>query len=94
MTTFADRLCVRPGKELQLADRDPRGTPSFDGDKEAGRARLRQLNAQLEKLQEALYAQGKRRLLVVLQALAAGGKDGTIRSVFDGVNPQGVKVAC
>lgn len=94
MTTIAERLLVPPGKTLQLADRDPRGTPGFDGDKEAGRARQRQLNARLEELQEALYAQGKHRLLVVLQALDAGGKDGTIRSVFDGVNPQGVKVAC
>lgn len=94
MTTLAERLIVPPGKTLRLADRDPRGTPGFDGDKEAGKARQLALNARLEELQERLYAQGTRRLLVVLQALDAGGKDGTIRSVFDGVNPQGVKVAC
>ena len=94
MTTLAERLFVPPGKTMRLADRDPRGTPGFDDDKEAGKARLLALNARLEELQERLYAQGTRRLLVVLQALDAGGKDGTIRSVFDGVNPQGVKVAC
>ncbi len=84
---------VVPGRRLDLAAHDPHGTPAFDGDKEAGRARTAALNARLEELQEALYAEGKQRLLIVLQALDAGGKDGTIRSVFDGVNPQGVKVA-
>lgn len=85
---------IEAGAALRLADHDPRGTPAFDGDKQAGRQRLVELNARLEELQEALYAEGKQRLLVVLQALDAGGKDGTIRSVFDGVNPQGVKVKC
>lgn len=94
MTTAAQRFLVPYGKKLDLRERDPRGTPGFDGDKDAGRARLLQLNARLEELQEMLYAQGQHRLLVVLQAMDAGGKDGTIRSVFDGVNPQGVKVAC
>jgi PPK2 family polyphosphate:nucleotide phosphotransferase len=84
---------VQPGKRLRLADISPQKTKGFDGDKEQGRARVQQLNDRLEELQEQLYAQGKHRLLVVLQAMDAGGKDGTIRSVFDGVNPQGVKVA-
>ena len=48
---------------------------------------------QLESLQEVLYAEGKHKVLVVLQAMDTGGKDGTIRHVFDGTNPQGVKVA-
>ncbi len=51
------------------------------------------LNDRLEELQELLWAQGSERVLVVLQAMDAGGKDGTIRHVFDGVNPSGVKVA-
>jgi len=50
------------------------------------------LNKQLEVLQEHLYAKGKERLLVVLQATDTGGKDGTIRAVFDRTNPQGVHV--
>ena len=48
---------------------------------------------QLESLQEVLYAEGKHKVLVVLQAMDTGGKDGTIRHVFGGTNPQGVKVA-
>lgn len=48
---------------------------------------------ELRELQYRLYAEDKRKVLIVLQALDAGGKDGTIRNVFQGVNPQGVKVA-
>jgi PPK2 family polyphosphate:nucleotide phosphotransferase len=94
MTSTATQFFVRPDRPLRLRDHDPRGTPGFAGDKEAGRARIAALNARLEELQEALYAQGRHRLLVVLQAMDAGGKDGTIRNVFDGVNPQGVRVTC
>lgn len=94
MGSVCDRFCIQPGKKLRLADHDPRSTKGFDGDKEEGRARLHQLNERLGDLQEALYAEGKQGLLVVLQAMDAGGKDGTIRSVFEGVNPQGVKVTC
>ena len=51
------------------------------------------LNGRLEELQELLYAENKHKVLIVLQAMDTGGKDGTIRHVFEGVNPQGVKVA-
>ena len=94
MTSFRERFAVPAGKSLNLREHDPRATNGFDRDKDEGKSRKMALNARLEDLQEALYAQGKHRLLVVLQAMDAGGKDGTIRSVFDGVNPQGVKVAC
>jgi PPK2 family polyphosphate:nucleotide phosphotransferase len=93
MASFSERFAVPPGSKVDLAAIDPHGTGGFDGDKEAGKARLAKLNARLEELQEALYAEGRQRLLVVLQAMDAGGKDGTIRNVFDGVNPQGVRVA-
>jgi PPK2 family polyphosphate:nucleotide phosphotransferase len=84
---------VKPGAAVDLAGIDPRSTGSFAGGKAEGRAAHDALNARLEELQERLYAQGKHRLLVVIQATDTGGKDGTIRNVFDGVNPQGVKVA-
>jgi PPK2 family polyphosphate:nucleotide phosphotransferase len=54
---------------------------------------LKELNDRLEELQELLYAEAKHKILIVLQAMDSGGKDGTIRHVFDGTNPQGVKVA-
>ena len=94
MSSFRDRFRVPADEGLDLARHDPRATPGFDGGKAEGRQRVAELNARIEELQERLYAEGRQRLLVVLQAMDAGGKDGTIRSVFDGVNPQGVKVAC
>ena len=54
---------------------------------------LGELNQELEKLQEMLYAEHKHRVLVVLQGMDTSGKDGVIRHVFEGVNPQGVRVA-
>jgi PPK2 family polyphosphate:nucleotide phosphotransferase len=88
-----DRYRVRPG-EFDLRDHDPKDRAAFAGDKDTGKAVFAELNDRLEALQLAMYAEGKHRLLVVIQAMDAGGKDGTIRSVFGGVNPQGVKVAC
>ena len=61
--------------------------------KKMGRAATAELNARLETDQELLWAEGKHKVLVVIQATDTGGKDGTIRHVFDGVNPQGVDVA-
>jgi len=88
-----NRYRVKPGRRVDLTRWDPGDTSAFDGSEEAARDRLLKLNQQLEDLQELLYAEGKRRLLVVLQAMDTGGKDGTIRHVFEGVNPLGVKVA-
>ena len=88
-----DRYRVKPGKGVDLNRWDPDDTSALDGSEEEAEDRLVKLNRQLEDLQELLYAEGKRRLLVVLQAMDTGGKDGTIRHVFEGVNPLGVKVA-
>lgn len=86
------RYKLLPDKQLHLAQLDTRTTGDFEGGKEAGRAMLRRLSKRLAELQEVFYAQGKHRLLIVLQAMDTGGKDGTISHVFDKVNPQGVKV--
>lgn len=61
--------------------------------KAIGREATEGLNEQLEAAQELLWAQNKEKVLLVIQATDTGGKDGTIRHVFDGVNPQGVRVA-
>lgn len=84
---------VAPGTQARLRARDPRDMADFPGDKRSGKDAARQLNRRLETLQELLYAEGEHKVLVVLQAMDTGGKDGTIRHVFDGTNPQGVKVA-
>jgi len=77
---------------IKLSDYDPEDTSVYDGEKDKGKKKLKELNKDLEKLQEMLYAEGKRRVLVILQGMDTSGKDGVIRHVFEGVNPQGVKV--
>jgi PPK2 family polyphosphate:nucleotide phosphotransferase len=61
-------------------------------DKETAKAALVTERARIAALQERLYAEHARSLLVVFQAIDTGGKDGTIRAVFEGVNPQGCRV--
>ena len=84
---------VEPGAAPELASRATRVADDAGGGKDAAKERTALLNARLEELQELLYAEGRRKVLIVFQALDAGGKDGTIRRVFDGLNPQGVRVA-
>lgn len=84
---------VEPSKKISLAKLDPNETGDFEGGKEKGLKAIEKLNTELQELQELLYAEGKHKVLIVLQAMDTGGKDGTIRRVFEGVNPQGVKVA-
>ena len=88
-----DQYRVKPDKEIHLKDFDTNDSNTFDGKKKDGKKYLLELNQELEALQELLYAEGKHKLLVVLQGMDAAGKDGTIRHVFEGVNPQGVRVA-
>lgn len=87
------RYLVKPGERVDLSKWDPNDKGDFKGGKEEGLEELEKLNARLEELQEVLYASHQHKVLVVLQALDTGGKDGVIRRVFDGVNPQGVRVA-
>lgn len=84
---------VKPGSVVKLAAWDPEDERAFDQGKESAKTRLSALNKDLEALQELLYAQAKHKLLVVLQGMDTSGKDGAIRQVFEGVNPQGVRVA-
>jgi PPK2 family polyphosphate:nucleotide phosphotransferase len=88
-----DPYRVRPGSSVDLDTIDTRDTGSFSGGKKAGRLLNPQMNGRLSELQEKFYADGRHRLLLVLQAIDTGGKDGTIRRVFQGVNPAGVRMA-
>ena len=88
-----ERYRVRPDEKIHLKDFDPGDVGKYDGEKDDGLEHLGELNQELEALQELLYAEHKHRLLVVLQGMDTSGKDGVIRHVFDGVNPQGVRVA-
>lgn len=84
---------IKPSTKVKLSDWDPNDTGDFKGSKEDGLAEIAKLIRELDEMQELLYAEHKHKVLIVLQAMDTGGKDGTIRRVFEGVNPQGVRVA-
>jgi len=84
---------IKPGNKFKLSQFESDDKSLINGDKENAREELEALRVRLESLQELLYAESKHKLLIVLQAMDTAGKDSTIRMVFDGVNPQGVKVA-
>ncbi len=84
-------LHPKPGESVSLADYDPDYTGKYRA-KEDALEDLERNRARLGELQEVLYAEHKHALLIILQAMDAGGKDGTIRHVMRGINPQGVQV--
>jgi PPK2 family polyphosphate:nucleotide phosphotransferase len=85
------RYRVKPGQPISLADIDPNTTEHYRHKEDAEKELKKQCD-RLQELQERLYAENQRSLLVVLQAMDTGGKDGTIRHVFSGINPQGCRV--
>jgi PPK2 family polyphosphate:nucleotide phosphotransferase len=82
---------VEPGEKVDLSHWATDETGSF-ADKAAAKPATRKNIRRLIELQELLYASSKHALLIVLQAMDAGGKDGAISHVFSGVNPQGCSV--
>ena len=81
---------VTPGSKVRLADIDPGAAHGVD--KADAAEHLAKNLERLSVLQYLLYAEARRSLLVVLQGIDAGGKDGTIQHVMSGLNPQGVTV--
>lgn len=84
-------LRIRPGKPLHLADLDTRTTLGWE--KEAAIAELTEVKAKIDVLQQRLFAEERRSLLLVLQAMDAAGKDGTIRNILAGLNPAGFRIS-
>jgi PPK2 family polyphosphate:nucleotide phosphotransferase len=87
---YPDRFKVRPGTEVKLKDIDPAFKDRYDGRKEATEE-IEQNQKKLLEQQELLYANGRHSLLICLQALDAGGKDGTIEHVLSAMNPEGCR---
>lgn len=88
------RYRIEPGQKLDLSAIDTRDISMYpDLKKRSSLDELAKLNAHLAQLQRKLWADGNHAVLIALQAMDTGGKDGTIRKVFTGVNPQGVDVA-
>ena len=88
---YRKQFFVNPGKKVELAKIDP----AYTGGHTSGEAALPEIQkhvARMDELQALLYADGQQSLLVVLQALDAAGKDGVVRHLFTGMNPQGTSV--
>lgn len=83
---------VPPDSKVNLSKWDPNDTSGFKGSKEDAQPEIAKLNQKLAALQEVLFAEHKQKVLIVIQAMDTGGKDGAIRGVFSGVNPAGVRV--
>lgn len=88
-----EQWVVRPGSHPHLDAIDPGATPGLDGGRAAAEAALAQDQTALAALQDRLWAEARRSVLVVLQGMDASGKDGTIKHVFAGVNPQATPVS-
>ncbi len=84
-------LVVKPGQKARLTQRDPDSTPGVKSKDDAVSA-LEKNMKRLAELQYLLYAENRHAMLIVFQAMDAGGKDGTIRHVMSGLNPQGCTV--
>ncbi|MGH8468292.1 MAG: polyphosphate kinase 2 family protein [Gammaproteobacteria bacterium] len=89
---FVGRYRVRSGSDVDLNSWDPDDTSGCDANEARAQARFSVLTRDLGQLQDRLYASHEHKLLIVLQAMDAGGKDGTIRKVFRDVDPQGLRV--
>jgi len=89
--SFAARFRVEPGKRAHLGRLDPADVEAFP-DRKAAEEQSEKDGAAIDKLQDRLYAEGKRALLVVLQGIDTAGKDGTIKHVFKETGALGVVV--
>jgi PPK2 family polyphosphate:nucleotide phosphotransferase len=88
----AERFRVKPGTRVDLSKLDPDAVEGVEN-REQVKNELKRYQKKLRKLQELLFIERKRALLICLQAMDTGGKDGTIRHVFAVMNPQGCRVA-
>jgi PPK2 family polyphosphate:nucleotide phosphotransferase len=89
---YRKKFRVKPGEKPRLGKIDPAFTGKHESE-ETAKQEMEGYQRHLSRLQTLLYAEHKHSVLVVLQAMDAGGKDGTIKHVFGPLNPQGVTVA-
>ena len=92
VTKILDRYRVTKGRGFRLKDYDPGDTAALEMEKTAAEALLKQGVVRLAEMQDKLYAQDRWSVLCIFQAMDAAGKDGAIKHVFSGVNPQGCQV--
>src|SRR6185436_1799017 len=87
------RWKLEPGHSIRIKDFDPADTRDLPGGKEEAEKRRGKMCGQLEELQELMWAEGRRRLLIVLQGMDTSGKDGAIRLLMNAFNAASVRVA-
>jgi PPK2 family polyphosphate:nucleotide phosphotransferase len=88
-----ERYWVKPGSKVDLGKICPNEKTMYEGDGKADSLdHFHKLQLQLQEMQKMLYAQGRHRILVVMQAMDTGGKDGCIKHVFSHIDPQGIHV--
>jgi len=83
----------RAGKQTKIVDADADEKPLSSGDKIKDKEQVAEMAAEIAALQEMLYAGQQHKILVVLQGIDTSGKDGTVKGVFNLVNPQGIQIA-
>ena len=88
----ARAILVKPGSKVKLKDIDPNDDGGIK-DREEAEAQLGVDRVELSELQEKLYAENERSVLVILQAMDTGGKDGTVKHVLSGLNPSGCEIS-
>jgi PPK2 family polyphosphate:nucleotide phosphotransferase len=86
------RYRLEPDHRVHLSDYDPDDTSLVPDGKEKGQRKLAKIGKRLSSLQELLYAEHERRVLVILQGMDTSGKDGVVRHVVGPMNPQGVRI--
>ncbi len=91
ITEFADDYRVTKGSKFRLKDIDPGDTAGLKSRKDADELLATGVKL-MSDMQEKLYAQERWSLLLIFQAMDAAGKDGTIKHVMSGINPQGCEV--
>src|SRR5437762_12033761 len=88
MKSVAVTIC--PGDKIKLSKIDPDDTGRYN--KEEALQRFSELREKIDQLQEILYAERRRSLLLIFQAMDTGGKDGAIKDLCDGLNPAGLEI--
>lgn len=89
---FYRRCFFSSGSEVALSERSTETTGILNDPESETAPIFDELRGKLAQLQKVLYAQGKHKILIVIQAMDTGGKDGCVRKVFSRVDPQGIKV--
>lgn len=85
------RQRFRATDRLRITDAHAAKKPLSSGDRQADKARTEDIADQIAQLQNILYAEHKRKLLVILQGMDTSGKDGTIKGVFGKIDPLGIQ---